>query len=258
MKSGLKAAGEEFVFGIYDGFTGVVTLPYKGARDNGTLGFAKGVGMGLTGFVLKDIAAIIGPFGYTFKGVHKELLKHKQPTHFIRKARIIQGHRNLNTLNDLQQKKAVNEVLEGWKVVQQVVGIMNEKRTHGIIGRFQAMKEHKTWHTNGALENVEMAKRALDASRRGERLDEVFAEQRQELEETKKPRRNVVKDINKEKEEKDEEFADLGYGHDKVVETNSHGNMDGSSEGKVEAGDDARHKILTGEQKLLMNGMRAK
>ena len=44
--------------------------------------------MGLTGFVLKDISAIIGQLGYTLKGLHKELSKGKQPTHFIRKARL--------------------------------------------------------------------------------------------------------------------------------------------------------------------------
>jgi hypothetical protein len=86
MKSGLKAAGKEFVFGIYDGFSGLVLQPYTGARDNGPIGFMKGVGMGLTGFVSKDLAAIIGPFGYTAKGLHKEVLKGKQPTNFIRKA----------------------------------------------------------------------------------------------------------------------------------------------------------------------------
>lgn len=87
MKSGLKAAGEEFVYGIYDGCTGLVLQPYNGAREGGAVGFTKGVGMGLTGFVLKDLAAIFGPFAYTLKGIHKEMLKSTQPTHFIRKVR---------------------------------------------------------------------------------------------------------------------------------------------------------------------------
>lgn len=252
MKSGLKAAGEEFVFGLYDGFTGVVTLPYRGARDDGAVGFAKGVGMGLTGFVLKDISAIIGPFGYTFKGVHKELLKSKQPTHFIRKARIIQGQVDFKGLDDSKKKAAVTEVLEGWSVVQQVFKIMQDKRAKGLGGRFQAMKERKTWRTNGAFENVHMAQKALDATRRGESLDEVFAEQRKELEETRKPRRNVVKDINLEKEEKDEDFADNGG----VLDTSAHGNTDGAAEGKIEAGDVARDATLGVEQKMMMNGLK--
>jgi hypothetical protein len=116
MKSGLKAAGEEFVFGIYDGVTGLVVQPYTGARDGGATGFVKGVGMGLTGFVLKDLAAIFGPFGYTFKGVHKELLKGRQPTKFIRRARILEGQRDLGDLDEQETKKRIgveSETKEG-------------------------------------------------------------------------------------------------------------------------------------------------
>jgi len=100
MKSGLKAACEEFVYGIYDGCSGLVMQPYNGARANGALGLVKGVGMGLTGFVLKNLAAIFGPVAYTLKGAHKEMLKSKQPTHFIRKARIMQSQRDLKACSD--------------------------------------------------------------------------------------------------------------------------------------------------------------
>jgi hypothetical protein len=57
------------------------------------------------------------------------------------------------------------------------------------------MRERKTWKANGAFENVEMAEKALDAKRNGESLDGVFAEQRKELQLTKKPRKGVVDDI---------------------------------------------------------------
>ncbi|CZS97393.1 probable sterol glucosyltransferase [Rhynchosporium agropyri] len=195
IKSGLKAAGEEFTFGIYDGVTGVVTQPYTGARDHGPVGFVKGVGMGLTGFVLKDLAAIFGPFGYTFKGIHKELQKGKQPTHFIRKARIMEGQRDLSSLDEKEKKSIGETVNHGWQVVQEVFAIMAEKRAHGLRGRVHAMKERKTWRANGAFENVEMAEKALEASRRGESLEGVFAQQREELQLTKKPRKNVAQDL---------------------------------------------------------------
>ncbi|KAH6713659.1 hypothetical protein BKA61DRAFT_518360 [Leptodontidium sp. MPI-SDFR-AT-0119] len=195
IKSGLKAAGQEFTFGIYDGVTGLVTHPYTGARDHGPVGFVKGVGMGLTGFVLKDLAAIIGPFGYTFKGIHKELHKGSQPTHFIRKARIMEGQRDLYALDEKEAKKVAETVKHGWEVVQEVFAIMEEKRAHGLRGRLHVMKERKTWRANGAFENVEMAEKALEASRRGESLEEVFAQQREELQLTKKPRKNVAQDL---------------------------------------------------------------
>jgi hypothetical protein len=202
MKSGLKAAGQEFVFGVYDGVSGLVTQPYTGARDHGAAGFVRGVGMGLTGFVLKDLAAIFGPFGYTFKGIHKELLKSKQPTKFIRKARILEGQRDLHALDEKEVKKIIETVSSGWSVVLQVWGIMEEKRAQGLRGRIHVMRERKTWRANGAFENVEMAKKAVEASRKGESLDGVFAQQREELQMTQRPRKNVVQDMNEGKEGK--------------------------------------------------------
>jgi len=195
MKSGLKAAGQEFVLGVYDGFSGLVVHPYTGARDGGPTGFVKGIGMGFTGFVLKDLAAIFGPFGYTFKGMHKELLKAKQPTKFIRKARILEGQRDQRALDVKEVKQVSETVFHGWSVVQQVWAIVEEKRSEGVRGRIHVMRQRKTWRANGAFENVEMAEQALEATRKGESLDGVFAQQRKELQLTHRPRKNVVRDI---------------------------------------------------------------
>jgi hypothetical protein len=195
MKSGLKAAGQEFALGVYDGVTGVVSQPYTGARDNGAVGFVKGVGIGLTGFVLKDIAAIVGPFGYTLKGVHKELVKSKQPTKFIRKARIMQGQRDLNALDSKEKKTAEEAVFHGWTVMQQVWAIMEETRAQGLKGKVKVLRERKTWRANGAFENVEMAEKAVAARKNGGSLEGVFAQQREELRLTQRPRKNVVQDM---------------------------------------------------------------
>ncbi len=69
---------------------------------------------------------------------------------------------------------------------------MEEKRAHGLRGRLHVMKERKTWRANGAFENVEMAEKALEATRKGENLDGVFSLQREELKLAQKPRKNVV------------------------------------------------------------------
>jgi len=42
--------------GVYDGVTGLFQQPAEGARKEGPLGFAKGLGKGLGGVVLKPIA----------------------------------------------------------------------------------------------------------------------------------------------------------------------------------------------------------
>jgi len=151
--------------------------------------------MGLTGLVLKNISAIIGPFGYTFKGIHKEITKGHQPTHFIRKARILEGVRDLHSLNEKEKKEVLQTVNHGWDVVQQIWAIMEEKRTHGLIGKIKVMKERKTWKANGAFENVEMAEKALAARRKGEDLEGVFTQQRTELSKAKRPRKMVADEM---------------------------------------------------------------
>jgi hypothetical protein len=52
-KSGLKAAGKEFGYGFYDGVTGLVMQPIKGAKQEGPAGFGKGIYKGIGGLVLK-------------------------------------------------------------------------------------------------------------------------------------------------------------------------------------------------------------
>ncbi|KAH7391206.1 glycosyltransferase family 1 protein [Cadophora sp. MPI-SDFR-AT-0126] len=74
-QSGLKAAGKEFGYGMFDGITGLVTQPLRGAEKEGAAGLIKGIGKGIGGLVLKPGAAIWGIPGYTFMGIHKEVRK---------------------------------------------------------------------------------------------------------------------------------------------------------------------------------------
>ncbi|PVH81553.1 glycosyltransferase family 1 protein, partial [Cadophora sp. DSE1049] len=74
-QSGLKAAGKEFGYGMFDGITGLVTQPLRGAEKEGAAGLFKGIGKGIGGLVLKPGAAIWGIPGYTFMGIHKEVRK---------------------------------------------------------------------------------------------------------------------------------------------------------------------------------------
>ncbi|PQE07628.1 UDP-glucosesterol transferase protein [Rutstroemia sp. NJR-2017a BBW] len=203
MKSGLKAAGEEFVFGIYDGVTGLVVQPYTGARDHGALGFVKGVGMGLTGFVLKDIAAVVGPFGYTLKGVHKQLVRGKQPTAFIRKARILQGRRDVLVLEREGREKEKREVCEmvahGWEVVEEVWRGLDGGEG-GVKGKWKGMRERGRWRRGGALEGVGAAEEAVKVKREGRGLEGFFRVRRREIREAEGPRESVVGELERRKE----------------------------------------------------------
>ena len=51
--SGLKVAGKEFGYGFYDGISGLVTQPIRGAEKEGFGGFVKGIGKGIGGLIAK-------------------------------------------------------------------------------------------------------------------------------------------------------------------------------------------------------------
>lgn len=74
-QSGIKAAGKELSLGLYDGISGLVTQPIKGAKEEGAVGLVKGFGKGVGGVFLKGGAAFWGIPGYTMKGIHREIQK---------------------------------------------------------------------------------------------------------------------------------------------------------------------------------------
>ena len=55
-QSGIKAAGKDLALGFYDGISGFVTQPIRGAKENGVAGLLSGVVKGVGGLVLKPAA----------------------------------------------------------------------------------------------------------------------------------------------------------------------------------------------------------
>ena len=80
-------------------------------------------------------------------------------------------------------------------MVQQVWAIMEKTRGQGLKGWVKVLRERKTWHANGGFENVEMAEKAVAARKKGESLEGVFEQQREELKLTQRLRKNVVADM---------------------------------------------------------------
>lgn len=177
IRSGLRAAGHEFAYGIYDGWTGVVRLPVRGAKADGLKGFAKGVGMGLTGFVLKDLAAIAGPVGYTLKGVAKQLDRGRQPVKHIRRARIIQGQREVGGLGPEEKKKIAAEVARGWEVMRALWEYLEHLEKKGHLRLRKKIKVKRAMGLGAAFESVAAAETALARLKRGEDVDVVLGEQ---------------------------------------------------------------------------------
>ncbi len=63
--SGVGYGSYALVKGIFDGVTGLVTEPYKGAKKKGVKGAAVGVGRGLMGLVAKPVGGTVGLVGCT-------------------------------------------------------------------------------------------------------------------------------------------------------------------------------------------------
>jgi hypothetical protein len=192
IRSGLRAAGSEFVFGIYDGFSGLVRLPVKGARERGLPGALAGFGMGIGGFVLKNISAFISPIGYTLKGVAKQMERRGQPVKYVRRARIMQAQREMHGLIEDERKALCEAVYHGWDVMQQLAeAVMREDAKRGVLlGRLNKGKSDGNkagssiqrgkqqllakWTKGPAFESVEAAEKAVAALQRGEGLDAVM------------------------------------------------------------------------------------
>ncbi|KAK3059854.1 hypothetical protein LTS18_009910 [Coniosporium uncinatum] len=216
-KSGMRAGRDEFVYGIYDGMTGLIRHPLHGAKK-GPLGFVKGIGIGIGGFVLKDIAAVVAPPAYLMKGLHKEVGKGKQPTAFIRRARIIQGAKDLRELEGkpmdgtaaikmeekrdedavADQQSAVSlsqgkdaarrrqeveeSVLHDWGVVLEALELQKVRQNQGLMGKLRLRREKKKWEENEVLENIGTLEAALRARKEGRSVEEAMREHKLEVE----------------------------------------------------------------------------
>lgn len=210
MHSAAKAARNELMYGVYDGWTGLVKQPMHGWQDASTParrlpGLGKGMALGVGGFVLKDVTAIIAPPVMLCQGVRKEFMKRvggPGTTGFIRKAHIIQGQKDAHELKEADKKNGSSHMNEtqqavdhGWRVMKQV---WQEKEDylmqHGgrIRGRLSIHKEERKWLENGALEDVHAADRALQSKKQGKDLDAIFAQRRKEMKIAEQPRAPVM------------------------------------------------------------------
>ncbi|KAL4888477.1 hypothetical protein BDV59DRAFT_211085 [Aspergillus ambiguus] len=115
-KSGIKAVGREFGYGWYDGITGLVIQPWKGAQKGGASGFVKGVGKGIGGFIAKPGAALFGILGHTMQGVSKEVQKlfNSNVQSYIIASRAAQGYEEWLQGSEAEKQ----DVITRWKLIQ--------------------------------------------------------------------------------------------------------------------------------------------
>ena len=115
-KSGVRVATKEFGLGMYDGITGLVTQPFKGAMKEGPAGFVKGIGKGIGGIMLKPQAAIFAIPGYTMKGIYKEIQSQSGSSvqNYIIAARTAQGFDEYQSASPEERR----DVVMRWGVLQ--------------------------------------------------------------------------------------------------------------------------------------------
>jgi hypothetical protein len=104
--SGLRVAGKEFGLGLYDGLSGMVTQPIRGAEKEGAMGAVKGFGKGIGGLVLKSSAAFWSIPAYTMQGVHAEVrsMFAKSVHNYIFTSRVVQGREDLSHATPEEQR----------------------------------------------------------------------------------------------------------------------------------------------------------
>ncbi|KAJ7182660.1 putative sterol glucosyltransferase [Mycena crocata] len=92
-KSGVLVAGKTFAYGMSDGVMDLFVQPYRGARDEGALGLAKGIGKGTLGITVKTISATLGLVAYPGQGIYKSirLTAHETTRKSIEKAKHMEG-----------------------------------------------------------------------------------------------------------------------------------------------------------------------
>ncbi|KAK3693580.1 hypothetical protein B0T22DRAFT_421016 [Podospora appendiculata] len=114
--SGLRVASKEFGYGLFDGISGLVTQPLRGAEKEGGIGLLKGFGKGIGGLILKPSAAIWSVPAYTMQGVHAEVrsMFSKSSTNFIIAARVLQGNGDLESSSVEEQK----DIITRWQVLK--------------------------------------------------------------------------------------------------------------------------------------------
>ncbi|KAJ5698704.1 hypothetical protein N7462_000709 [Penicillium macrosclerotiorum] len=124
LRSGFRAAGQEFRDGFYYGITGLVTQPRYGFKQTGTSGMIKGVGKGVGGVFLKPPAGLWGLAGYPLSGLRRKLLDSlgKSQSCRIVSSRIAQGHEEMRESS--AEERA--EVARKWILMEET--LQNNKR----------------------------------------------------------------------------------------------------------------------------------
>ncbi|KZV82173.1 glycosyltransferase family 1 protein [Exidia glandulosa HHB12029] len=106
---GLVEGTKGLALGVYDGLTGLVTAPMKGAAEEGVIGGLKGSAKSLFDLAFKPAAGGLGFVSLPLKGAYRQLrlLAHKDADSNRRVVRISQGHEDARASTSEQRFKVL-------------------------------------------------------------------------------------------------------------------------------------------------------
>ncbi|KAJ4296089.1 hypothetical protein N0V88_004791 [Collariella sp. IMI 366227] len=164
LASGLKVAGKEFGLGFYDGLSGFVTQPWKGAEKEGAVGFVKGIGKGIGGVFLKSSAAIFALPAYTMQGVRTEMrnMFARSSLNYIITSRVLQGEEDMagstaeERMDVMARWHTVREDLKGFYLLKQREGEKARVAAAAVAAAAHA-NPAKSMQAEGSAERAGMA-----------------------------------------------------------------------------------------------------
>ena len=102
----------DIIFGVVSASTGILTEPYRGAKNDGIKGFAKGTGIGVIGVVVKPIVGVSDAFSHVMESIHDiaksvNLLENKfKPVERFRLAYVFGSRRMLLPFSQVDARSA--------------------------------------------------------------------------------------------------------------------------------------------------------
>ncbi|KAK0185951.1 glycosyltransferase family 1 protein [Armillaria mellea] len=175
--SGLKEAGKGFVYGWYDGVTGLVSEPIKGAKKDGVVGAIKGSARSFVNCAMKPSAGIVGLMSHPMNGAWQSIRSHtkkRQEERQRRSTRILDGVEEVRRSTPQERNMILNRFREAKVTTSERQKSMGEAARSAQYGDAQevaaevdrkgktARRGNSEWHEAVVEEEVHLnAKRLL-------------------------------------------------------------------------------------------------
>lgn len=123
IRDGLVQGSKEFSLGVYEGVTGLVMGPMRGAQENGALGFVKGTVTGIIGLPVKPVAGIFDFASRATQGVRNRSFHNSHDMRRVRRPRVFGRYNELKCYKEADTiafdllKKTGGAKLAGEKII---------------------------------------------------------------------------------------------------------------------------------------------